>query len=347
MATRSTRKRKSPPEKSPDDTEENELTPDAPQPSADTSSKRRKVKATKGSSKSSSHAPADPEEDHKQESPQSGTDSSPVSKPLPSKKDIITIVSWNVNGVRAWTKSGSWKYIPEQKPDVICLQEVRSTLKEFPKELKLLKEYTQHVYFPIEKKGYSGTAILSRFKPLYVTYGIGIAEHDNEGRVITAEFERLYLVTAYIPNSKMGLLRLPYRQEWDSAFNKFLCELDKKKPVILCGDLNVAHEEIDLVNPASNRNKSPGFSDQERAGFTKLLSTGFVDSYRNLYPDKKGAYSWWSYMGGARAMNIGWRLDYFVVSARLMCDVRDVIIESKVRGSDHCPVRLQLSGPSL
>ena len=347
MATRSTRKRKPVSEKSQVETQESEATLDAAKPSTDTSSKRRKVKGAKESSKSSSPAPVESEEDIKPESSQSETASSPVSKPVSSKGDFLTIVSWNVNGVRAWTRNGSWKYIPEQMPDVICLQEVKSDLNNFPMELKLLKEYTHYVYCPTEQKGYSGTAILSRIKPKHVTYGIGIAEHDKEGRVITAEYEKLYLVTAYIPNSKRGLLRLPYRQEWDSAFNKYLCELDKNKPVILCGDLNVAHEEIDLANPASNRNKTAGFSDEERAGFTELLSTGFVDTFRSLYPDKTGAYSWWSYMRGARSNNIGWRLDYFVVSARLMCDVRDIIIESEVKGSDHCPVRLQLTGSSL
>ena len=251
MATRSTRKRKPPPEKSQDETEESKATLEATD-TQETSTKRRKVKSKKESSASSSPAPAESSgEDRKSESSQSETASSPVSKPVSSKEDIQTIVSWNVNGVRAWTKNGAWKYIPEQKPDIICLQEVKCSLKDFPHELKLNKEYTHYVYCPTEQKGYSGTAILSRFKPIAVTYGIGIAEHDKEGRVITAEYERLYLVTAYIPNSKRGLLRLPYRQEWDSAFNKFLSELDKKKPVILCGDLNVAHEEIDLANPAA------------------------------------------------------------------------------------------------
>ena len=349
MATRS-RKRKPPSEDLQDETEAPKDTSIATHSSSDTletSPKRRKVKAAKKSSKSSSPIPDESPEDLKPESSQSETASSPVSKPITSKEDMLTIVTWNVNGVRAWTKSGAWKYVPEQKPDVICLQEIKSSTTSFPHELKVLKEYTRHVYSPTHQKGYSGTAILSRFKPISITEGIGVAEHDEEGRVITAEYERLYIVTAYIPNSKRKLVRLPYRQEWDSAFTEYICGLDKKKPVILCGDLNVAHEEIDLANPDSNRNKTAGFSDEERAGFTKLLDSGFVDTFRHLYPDKKGAYSWWSYVAGARGKNIGWRLDYFVVSARLMGDVRDVIIESEVKGSDHCPVRLQLSGSSL
>ena len=329
MATRSTRKRKPLPKQEKETTDshnsqdaETDITP----------SPKRKKGQPHSPVKSASEQP-------KEKSSQDQV----ISKPVTSASDCLSIVSWNVNGAKAWTKSGKWEYIPRVQPDVICLQEVKCTSKDFPNELKLLKGYTHYLY-SAEQKGYSGTCIITKIKPISVTYGISIKEHDKEGRVITAEFERLYLVTAYIPNSKRGLLRLDYRQKWDADFTNYLCELDKKKPVVLCGDLNVAHEEIDLANPKSNRNKTAGFSDEERAGFTELLSKGFVDSYRKLYPDKEGAYSWWSYMGNARAKNVGWRLDYFVVSSRLMGEVEDVIIQSEEKGSDHCPVMLTLSG---
>ncbi|KAI6655059.1 DNA-(apurinic or apyrimidinic site) lyase [Oopsacas minuta] len=341
MATRSTRKRKPLP-----DTGENPTNPkhtkNTPRSSTDADGTPPKLKKAKVVKQLSSPVVSDSEEEPKPKSSQEEV----VSKPMSSNGDEMSIVSWNVNGVKAWTKSDKWQYIPRIKPDVICLQEVKSEKKDFPNELKLMKDYTYYLN-SADQRGYSGTAILTKFKPLSVTYGIGIKEHDTEGRVITAEFERLYLVTAYIPNSKRGLLRLDYRQRWDVDFTKYLCELDKKKPVILCGDLNVAHQEIDLANPKSNRNKTAGFSDEERAGFTELLNSGFIDSYRKLYPNKEGAYSWWSYIGNAREKNVGWRLDYFVVSTRFMGEVNDVVIQSEEKGSDHCPVMLKIHGSSL
>ena len=332
METRSSRKRKSAPEveEVEDTVPPSEDSQSSKDPDTDHVSKRRKMK--------SDLHPDSPDSLEEMKENSDG-DVPLLSKPL---CDTLSIVSWNVNGSNAWTKSGAWKYIPEKKPDVICLQEVKASAKKFPIELKTIGGYTHYLYSAV-KDGYAGTAILSRTKPISVSYGIGAKKHNTEGRVITAEYDKHYLVTSYTPNSGRGLVRLGYRKEWDADFKEYLCTLDKKKPVILCGDLNVAHEEIDIANPVSNRNKTAGFTDQEREGFTKLLKGGFVDSYRKLYPDKKGAYTWWSYMNNARGRNIGWRLDYFVISERMMDQVEDVVIEADVKGSDHCPLQLKLN----
>ena len=249
----------------------------------------------------------------------------------------MKLVTWNVNGLRACLNKGFLDFFHSVDADVVCLQETKLQ----PHQIELdLPGY--HIYWnSAEKKGYSGTALITRTEPLSVTYGIGIPEHDTEGRVITAEYEDFYLVCCYTPNAQNELARIDYRMKWEDDFRAYLMGLDEKKPVVLCGDLNVAHEEIDLKNPKSNRGNA-GFSDQERGKMTELLSSGFADSFRSLYPDKEGAYTWWSYRFNARKNNAGWRIDYFIVSERLLPRVKDQIIHADVTGSDHCPVELDL-----
>jgi exodeoxyribonuclease-3 len=251
----------------------------------------------------------------------------------------MKLISWNVNGLRAvMRKMDFLSYLKDEDADIACLQETKIQDGQVD-----LEPEGYHVYWNYaEKKGYSGTAVFSKQKPLNVMYGIGIEEHDQEGRVITLEFENMYVMTVYTPNAKRGLERIDYRLQWEEALLAFILELDKKKPVILCGDLNVAHQEIDLKNPKANRNNA-GFSDQERGAFTRFLEAGFIDSFRYLYPDLEGAYSWWSYRAGARDRNIGWRLDYFVVSERLKGQIEDAKISAQVLGSDHCPVELTIN----
>ena len=249
----------------------------------------------------------------------------------------MKLISWNVNGIRACLNKGFMDYFNEADADVFCLQETK--LSEGQLELDL-PGYHQYWYYA-EKKGYSGTALFTKKEPLSVTYGIGIEEHDHEGRVITAEFEDYYVVTVYVPNSKQELERLDYREVWEADFLAYVKNLEKKKPVIYCGDLNVAHEEIDLKNPATNHNNA-GFTDRERACFSKVLQSGFVDTFRYFYPDLKDAYSWWSYRFHAREKNVGWRIDYFVVSESLKGRLKDALIHSEIMGSDHCPVELDL-----
>ena len=249
----------------------------------------------------------------------------------------MKFVSWNVNGLRACLGKGFLEAFRGLDADVFCLQETKLQ----PHQIELDLPGYQIYWNSAEKKGYSGTALFTRVPPLAVTCGIGLEEHDREGRVITAEFADLYLVCCYTPNAQEGLARIDYRMEWEDDFRDYLMELDRVKPVILCGDLNVAHEEIDLKNPKTNRGNA-GFSDQERGKMTALLSSGFTDTFRALYPDKTGAYTWWSYRFNARKNNAGWRIDYFIVSDRLMPRVEDQIIHSEVTGSDHCPVELVL-----
>lgn len=256
------------------------------------------------------------------------------------KKWNFKISSWNVNGIRAWLKNGSASYVKNEDPDIFCIQETKCQEKDVPKEVKFPGYHTY--WAEAQTKGYSGVGLCSKTKPLNVSYGIGIAEHDNEGRVITAEFKEFYLVASYVPNAGRGLSRLDYRQGWDKDFRDYLKNLDKNKPVILCGDLNVAHKEIDLENPKTNT-KNAGFTKEERQGFTELLEEGFIDSFRHFYPDKPKQYSFWSYMRNARAKNVGWRLDYFVVSERLVPKLSDSLIRQRVKGSDHCPVVLLLA----
>lgn len=251
----------------------------------------------------------------------------------------MKLISWNVNGLRAvMRKMDFLSYLKEEDADIICLQETKIQDGQVD-----LQPDGYHVYWNYAvKKGYSGTAVFSKQEPLRVMYGIGIEEHDQEGRVITLEFENLFVMTVYTPNSKRGLERIDYRMQWEEALLSYILELDQKKPVILCGDLNVAHQEIDLKNPKANRNNA-GFSDQEREAFTRFLEAGFVDSFRHVYPDLEGAYSWWSYRAGARDRNIGWRIDYFVVSESLKEQIEDASISADVMGSDHCPVELMIN----
>lgn len=249
----------------------------------------------------------------------------------------MKLISWNVNGLRACVQKGFLDFFKETDADIFCIQE--SKLQEGQIELEL-PGYFQYWNYA-KKKGYSGTAVFSKQEPLSVSYGIGIEQHDQEGRVITLEFEAFYLVTVYTPNSQSELARLDYRMQWEDAFLAYLKTLEKNKPVIFCGDLNVAHREIDLKNPKTNR-KNAGFTDEERAKFTQLTEQGFVDTYRYFYPETEGVYSWWSYRFKAREKNAGWRIDYFCVSEALKSCLVDAKIHTEVMGSDHCPVELEL-----
>ena len=253
------------------------------------------------------------------------------------KLSMKKMISWNVNGLRACLGKGFLEYLKESDADIFCIQE--SKLQEGQVELEL-PGYHQYWNYA-EKKGYSGTAMFTKEEPVSVAYGLGIEEHDHEGRVITAEFPEYYVVTCYTPNSQDGLKRLDYRMQWEDAFRAYLKALETKKPVIFCGDLNVAHQEIDLKNSKTNR-KNAGFSDEERAKFTELLEAGFVDTFRYFYPDQEGIYSWWSYRFSARAKNAGWRIDYFCVSESLKDRLVDAKIHTEVMGSDHCPVELDI-----
>ena len=249
----------------------------------------------------------------------------------------MKLVSWNVNGLRACLGKGFLDFFSAADADAVCLQETKMHQEQADLELPGYQQFWNSA----EKKGYSGTAVFTRVPPLNVTYGIGMAEHDSEGRVITVEYEPFYLVNCYTPNAQRELARLEYRMKWEDDFRAYLMSLDAKKPVVLCGDLNVAHQEIDLKNPKTNR-RNAGFSDEERAKMTELLAGGFVDTFRALYPDVTGAYTWWSYLRRARDTNAGWRIDYFIVSERLRGAVHDRRIRADVMGSDHCPVELDL-----
>lgn len=250
----------------------------------------------------------------------------------------MKLISWNVNGLRAAVTKGFMDSFNELDADVFCLQETKLQPHQIELELPGYHQYWNSAV----KKGYSGTALFTKTEPISVTYGIGIEEHDQEGRVITAEYEHCYVVTCYTPNSQRGLVRLAYRMTWEDAFRNYLLELDAKKPVILCGDLNVAHEEIDLKNPKTNH-KNAGFTDEERSKMTELLAAGFTDTFRHLYPDVTDAYSWWSYMGKARDRNVGWRIDYFITSKRLDNSITEAKIHPQIFGSDHCPVELDIA----
>ena len=248
----------------------------------------------------------------------------------------MKLISWNVNGLRACQGKGFSETFKMLDADFFCLQETKMQAGQFDLQFDGYQSYWNYA----EKKGYSGTAIFSRYQPLSVSYGIGIDQHDHEGRVITLEMEQFYLVTCYTPNSQDGLRRLDYRMTWENDFRNYLKSLDAKKPVIVCGDLNVAHEEIDLKNPKTNR-QNAGFTDEERQQFTQLLSSGFIDTFRTLYPEQV-TYSWWSYRFQARQKNAGWRIDYFVTSERLRDRIADAKIHTEIMGSDHCPVELLL-----
>lgn len=250
----------------------------------------------------------------------------------------MKFVSWNVNGLRAVCGKGFADIFTGFDADFFCLQEIKLSEGQLDLQFPGYKSYWNYA----RRKGYSGTAIYSRHEPLNVTYGMGLPEHDDEGRVITLEMPDFFLVTVYTPNSKDGLLRLDYRMEWEDAFRRYLSDLDASKPVIVCGDLNVAHKEIDLKNPSTNR-RSAGFTDEERGCMTRLLASGFTDTFRHLYPNLEGAYSWWSYRMRARERNAGWRIDYFLVSDRLAPKIMYADIHSDVFGSDHCPVSVVLN----
>lgn len=247
----------------------------------------------------------------------------------------MKLISWNVNGLRACREKGFLDFFKEADADFFCVQETK--LQEGQIELEL-EGYEQYWNYAV-KKGYSGTAIFTKHKPISVQYGIGMEEHDQEGRVITLEYEDFYLITVYVPNSQDGLARLNYRMRFEDDFLAYIKSLEKNKPVIYCGDLNVAHKEIDLKNPKTNR-KNPGFTDEERQKFTNVLANGFIDTFRYFYPDKEQIYSWWSYRFQARSKNVGWRIDYFVVSEALKNRLLDASIHTQVMGSDHCPVEL-------
>ena len=250
---------------------------------------------------------------------------------------MLKLISWNVNGIRACCDKGFREEFERLDADFFCLQETKMQAGQLDLQFEGYQSYWNYA----EKKGYSGTAIFTRHQPLSVAYGIGVDEHDHEGRVITLEMENFYLITVYVPNSQDGLKRLDYRMTWEDDFLAYLKKLEEKKPVVVCGDLNVAHQEIDLKNPKSNR-KNAGFTDEERAKFTQWLNAGFTDTFRHFYPDQKDVYSWWSYRFKAREKNAGWRIDYFVTSRSLDDKLVDAKIHTDVLGSDHCPVELTL-----
>ncbi|MBU0758311.1 MAG: exodeoxyribonuclease III [Nanoarchaeota archaeon] len=249
----------------------------------------------------------------------------------------MKLISWNVNGIRACIKNGFLEFLTKEAPDILCLQETKAN----PDQVSLHLPGYYMYWNSAEKKGYSGTAVFTKIKPLFVQNDMGIIEHDNEGRIIAVEYKDYYLVNVYAPNAKRDLARLEYKVRWNKDFLMFVKELEKKKPVIFCGDMNVAHREIDLKNPKANE-KNAGFTIKERSGFSEMLESGFVDTYRHFYPNKTDAYTWWSYMFHAREKNIGWRIDNFVVSEAMIEKVKDAFILDKVMGSDHCPVGIFL-----
>lgn len=305
---------------------------------------KRKVKkpiesTLKVSKKAKTSNEINSESDEEQESEDVSQKSETEIKSSLGKKYNMKIVSWNVNGIRAVIKKSGLNALKTEDADIICLQETKCSDEDIPKEVKDWPKYPFKYWSKGEKDGYSGVCVLSKVEPIDVRHGIGVEEHDSEGRVITAEFERFYLVTAYVPNSGRGLKRLDYRMTWDRDFTQYLKTLRLKKPLILCGDLNVSHKEIDLENPKTNT-KTAGFTREERENFTKLLAEGFIDSFRELYPNQQKCYTFWSYMRNAREKNIGWRLDYFVISNQIRDHLCDNQIRSKVMGSDHCPIVL-------
>ena len=249
----------------------------------------------------------------------------------------MKLISWNVNGLRAVYKKGFEKFFLEENADIFCIQETKMQ----PDQMDVNFDGYYKYFNSAEKKGYSGTAVFSKIKPKDVSFGIGIEQHDKEGRVITLEFDNFYMVDCYTPNAQRELTRLDYRMKWEDDFKNYLKKLNKKKPVILCGDLNVAHKEIDLKNPKTNRGNA-GFTDEERGKMTALLEAGFTDSFRYLYPNKTDCYTWWSYMMQAREKNIGWRIDYFIVSDKIKEKIKEAKIHETVMGSDHCPIELDI-----
>nr|CAD7578477.1 unnamed protein product [Timema californicum] len=303
-------------------------------------SKRKQTEDANKAAKSSKTAKLEDIKLNKTDSSYDSLDFTSSATAKNGKKWNLKISTWNVSGLRALIKKKGLEFLKHEDPDIFCMQEVKCSTKKLPPEA--IVDGYHKFWLPADKEGYSGTALFSKQKPLNVTYGLNNKEYDTEGRVITAEYEKYFLVTTYVPNAGRGLVTLPKRMKWDPVLRNYLKDLDTRKPVILCGDLNVAHEEIDLANPKTNT-KSAGFTQEERDGMTSLLKQGFVDSFRLMYPDKTGAYTFWSYMGNARARNTGWRLDYFILSERLKENLCDIIIRSDVYGSDHCPVTLLLN----
>ena len=249
----------------------------------------------------------------------------------------MKLVSWNVNGLRACLNKGFADFFVAADADIVCIQETKMQ----PGQAEVSFAGYEQFWNSAVKKGYSGTAVFSQLQPLAVSYGMGVAEHDQEGRIITLEYDEFQLVNVYTPNSQRGLARLEYRLQWEDDFRVYVGQLDRKKPVVVCGDLNVAHREIDIKNPAANKNNA-GFTPQERGKMTELLESGLIDSFRHLYPDRRDVYSWWSYMGNARERNVGWRIDYFLVSGQIQNRIREAAIRMEVQGSDHCPVVLEI-----
>ena len=249
----------------------------------------------------------------------------------------MKLVSWNVNGLRACLNKGFTDFFAAVDADIVCIQETKMQ----PGQAEVGFAGYEQFWNSAVKKGYSGTAVFSRLQPLAVSYGMGVAEHDQEGRIITLEYDEFQLVNVYTPNSQRGLARLEYRLQWEDDFRVYVGQLDRKKPVVVCGDLNVAHREIDIKNPAANKNNA-GFTPQERGKMTELLESGLIDSFRHLYPDRRDVYSWWSYIGNARERNVGWRIDYFLVSGQIQNRIREAAIRMEVQGSDHCPVVLEI-----
>lgn len=253
----------------------------------------------------------------------------------------LHLINWNVNGIRAIIKKDFIRDVRQRSPDILCLQETKASVEETRSALELLPEYKTNVNSCKTRKGYSGTTIMSKTEPIQVTCDMNVEEHDQEGRVMTAEFDNFYLVTVYVPNSGEGLKRLDYREKWDEDFRKYVISLQEKKPVIICGDLNVAHQPIDIARSKENYNKSAGYTQREIDGFTKLLESGFVDTYRRFYPEEV-KYTYWNNMFNSRSRNVGWRIDYFLVSDSLMPKVKDALIYNEILGSDHCPVGLKI-----
>ncbi|MCK9271935.1 exodeoxyribonuclease III [Candidatus Gracilibacteria bacterium] len=253
----------------------------------------------------------------------------------------MKLISFNVNGIRSNIQKGFLDYLISENPDIIGLQEVKAQENELPIKIDLMSLGYEIYWNSANKKGYSGTAVFTKIKPISVSYGLGLPEHDEEGRIITLEFKDFYFITVYTPNAKRELERLDYRQLWDSLFLDYMRRLEVNKPVIVCGDLNVAHQEIDLTNPKSNKGNA-GFTPEEREGFSKFISSGFIDTFRYFYPDKTGEYSWWSNFANSRARNIGWRIDYFLISNILKDKLKKAFIRQEVRGSDHCPVGIEI-----
>jgi len=252
----------------------------------------------------------------------------------------MKLISWNVNGIRACLKTGFADTFREFNADIVCLQETKAEAQQVDTTLFLTEGYNAY-WNSAQRKGYAGTAVFSRCAPMDISFGLGIEEHDKEGRIINLEFPDFYLVNVYVPNSKRELLRLDYRMTWEDAFRDYICSLDRDKPVLVCGDLNVAHQEIDIARPGPNR-RSAGFTDEERNKMTELLAAGFVDTFRWFYPERAHAYTWWSYMGGARERNVGWRIDYWLASRRFAPRIAAAGIMPEIRGSDHCPVFLDI-----